>query len=96
MLYCPEYWELVQFVLQNCEKLHSFRGLYDKKKRQRLIVLFTSDVMYKKYKRPAYTPPALARSFCKINLSHTKNSASLFILASLLDKGMQHDLQRVN
>ena len=32
MLHCPEYWELVQFVLQNCEKLHSFRGLYDKKK----------------------------------------------------------------
>ena len=31
-VYCPEYWELVQFVLQNCEKLHSFRGLYDKKK----------------------------------------------------------------
>ena len=74
-VYCPEYWELVQFVLQNCEKLHSFRGLYDKKKRQRLIVLFTSDVMYKKYKRPPYTPPALARSFCKINLLHTKNSA---------------------
>ena len=71
MLYCPQYWELVQSVLQNCEKLHSFRGLYDKKKRQRLIVLFTSDVMYE---RPAYTPPALAR-FCKINLSHTKNSA---------------------
>ena len=36
--------ECVKFVLQNCEELHSVRGLYDKK--QRLIVLFTSDVMY--------------------------------------------------
>ena len=41
--------EWVQFALQNCEnfKLHSVRGMYDKK--QRLRVLFTSDVMYKKY-----------------------------------------------
>ena len=40
-----------------CEKLHSVRGLYDKKKR--LIVLFTSDVMYKKYKKLVYTAPDL-------------------------------------
>ena len=41
--------EWVQFVLQNWEnfKLHPVRDLYDKK--QRLIVLFTSDEMYKKY-----------------------------------------------
>ena len=36
--------EWVQFVLQNCEKLHYVRGLYNKK--QRLVILFTSDVMY--------------------------------------------------
>ena len=36
--------DCVKFALQNCEKLHSVQGLYDKK--QRLVVLFTSDVMY--------------------------------------------------
>ena len=36
--------ECVKFVLQNCEELHSVPGLYDKK--QRIIVLFTSDVMH--------------------------------------------------
>ena len=39
--------EWVQFVLQNCEKLHFVRCLYDKK--QLLMVLFTSDVMYKDF-----------------------------------------------
>ena len=43
----------VQFVLKNCEILHSVRSLYDKQ------YCFTSDVMYKKYKRLAYTPPDL-------------------------------------
>ena len=62
----------VHFVLQNCEnfKLHSVRGLYDKK--QRLIVLCTSDVMYKKYKRLLYTLLDLLARFCKVNLSKAK------------------------
>ena len=42
----------VQFVLQNCEKLHSVQGLCDKKNSGSFdIVLFTSDVKYKKYKK---------------------------------------------
>ena len=62
----------VHFVLQNCEnfKLHSVRGLYDKK--QRLIVLCTSDVMYKKYKRLLYTLLDLLARFCKVNLWKAK------------------------
>ena len=47
--------EWVQFVLQNCEKLHIFLSEVCKlTKKKHLIVLFTSDVMYKKYKRLAY------------------------------------------
>ena len=47
-------------------------------------------VMYKKYKLLAYTSlDLLLARFCKVNLSSTKNSAGLFILASLLDKGMR-------
>ena len=38
--------EWVQFVLQNCEKLHSVQGLQCMIKKKRLVVLFTSDVMY--------------------------------------------------
>ena len=50
-------------------------------KKQRLIVLFTSDVMYKKYKRLVYTPKDLLAGFCQV-----KHSARFFILASLLTK----------
>ena len=53
----------VQFVLKNCEILHSVRGLYDKQ------YCFISDGMYKKYKRLVYTPPDLLARFCKVNLS---------------------------
>ena len=49
--------------LANCEKLHSARGLYDKKKRP--IVFFTSDVMYKKYKRLVCAPPDFWQDFVK-------------------------------
>ena len=56
----------VQFVLKNCEILHSVRGLYAKQN------CFVSDVMYKKYKRLVYTPPDLLARFCKVNLSNTK------------------------
>ena len=59
-------------------------------KEQRLIVLFTSDEMYKKYKRLLYTPPDLLARVCKVNLSNAKNLACFF-LASLLDKGMQRE-----
>ena len=53
----------VQFVLKNCEILHSVRGLYDK------WYCFTSDMMYKKYKRLVYAPPdLLARTQKKIGL----------------------------
>ena len=56
----------VQFVLKNCEILHSVRSLYDKQ------YCFTSDVMYKKYKRLVYTPSDLLARICKVNLSNAK------------------------
>ena len=77
--------------MQNCQKkLHSsVRALKRKKIKGPLTVLFTSDVMYKKYKRLVYTPPDFLAKFCKVILSNTKNSASFFIFVFLLDKGMQ-------
>ena len=60
------------FVLQNCEILHSARGLYDKNSAS--CYYFTSGVMYKKYKRLVYTSPDLLARFCKVNLSNAKNS----------------------
>ena len=45
---------------------YSVRGLYDKK------YCFTSDVMYKKYKRLVYTPSDLLAKICKVNLSNAK------------------------
>ena len=56
----------VQFVLKNCEILHSVRGLYAKQN------CFVSVVMYKTYKRLVYTPPDLLARFCKVNLSKAK------------------------
>ena len=42
------------------------------------------------FKRLVYTPPDLSpRLTCKVNLSNTKNPAWCFILASLLDRGME-------
>ena len=42
------------------------------------------------FKRLVYTPPDSSPRFtCKLNLSNTKNPAWFFILASLLDRGMQ-------
>ena len=58
----------VQFVLKNCEIPHSVRGLYDKQ------YCFTSDMLYKKYKRIVYTPPDLLARICKVNLSNAKKS----------------------
>ena len=45
---------------------YSVRGLYDK------MYCFTSDVMYKKYKRLVYTPSDLLARICKVNLSNAK------------------------
>ena len=58
--------------MQNCEILHSVRGLYDKNSAS--WYCFTSDVMYKKYKRLVYTFPDLLARFCKVNFSNAKNS----------------------
>ena len=59
--------DCVQFILKNCEIPHSVhRGLYDK------LYCFTSDVMYKRYKRLVYTPPDLLARICKVNLSKAK------------------------
>ena len=42
------------------------------------------------FKRLVYTPPDSSPRFAsKLNLSNTKNPAGFFILASLLDRGMQ-------
>ena len=42
------------------------------------------------FKRLVYTPQDSSPRFtCKVNLSNTKNKAGFFILASLLDRGMQ-------
>ena len=55
------------------------------------LVLFTWDVMRKSmFKRLVYKPPDSSPRFtCKVNLSNTKSPAWFFILASLLDRGMQ-------
>ena len=45
----------VEFVLKNCEILHSVRGLYDK------LHCFTSDVMHKKYKQVGLHTPRFVR-----------------------------------
>ena len=57
------------------------------------IVLLTCwDVMRKSmFKGLVYMPPDSSPRFtCKVNLSNTKNPAWFFILASRLDRGMQH------
>ena len=62
----------VQFVLQNCEILHSVWGLYDKNSAS--YYCFTSDVMYEWYKRLVYTHPNLLTGFCQ-----TRNLAWFFL-----------------
>ena len=89
--------EWVQIVLQNCEKLQNDRAKKEQilsevcMIKKGLIVLFTGDVVRKSmFKRLLYTPPDSSPRFtCKLNLSNTKNPAWFFILASLLDRGMQ-------
>ena len=81
--------EWVGICLKNCEKLQLCQRSVWLKKKKRLIVLFTSGLMYKKYKKLVYTPPDLLPRFFKVNLSNTKSSALFFIFASLLEKGKQ-------
>ena len=93
--------EWVQFVLQNCEKLQNYRfhqgkkrtssvrGLYDKKGPHSTVYLRRDEKSM--FKRLVYTlPDSWPRFNCKVNLSNTKNPAWFFILASVLDRGMQH------
>ena len=62
-------------------------------KKVRLVVLSTSDVIYKKYisKAGLHATRFVAKIYLyeKVNLSNTKNPAHFLILASLLDRGMQ-------
>ena len=62
----------VQFVLNNCEILHSVRGFYDTAPHKTV-----SPQMWgiKSIKGWFYTPPDLLARFCKVNLSNEKNSA---------------------
>ena len=48
------------FYCKNLKILHSIWGLYDKNNASKYC--FTSDVMFKKYKRLVYTPPDLLAS----------------------------------
>ena len=45
---------------------------------------FTSDVMYKKYKRLVYTPPDLLARICKVNLSNAKKFGLIFVNSFIL------------
>ena len=54
------------WTLKNCEMLYSVQGLYNKK------YCFTSDVMYKKYKKLVYTPSDLLARIWNVNLSNAK------------------------
>ena len=56
---------------------------------------FTSDVMYKCYKRLVYTHPDLLARFCKVNLSNAKKLAWFFFQA-LLIYGDQEPLWLLN
>ena len=62
--------EGVQFVWQNCEKPHFCLRYVSLLKEHHRIVLFTSDVMYKKYN--LVTRLILLARFCKVKLSNKK------------------------
>ena len=57
----------VQFVLKNCEIPYILSEVCMINR-----YCFTSDVMYKKYKRLVYTPSDLLARICKVNLSNAK------------------------
>ena len=70
---CPEYWMSAICIAKIVKYCILHRGLYDKNSASRYC--FTSDVMYKKYKRLVYTSPDLLARFCTVNMSNGKNSA---------------------
>ena len=84
----PDYW-ISTICPAKSEKNRIMSEVCKFTKNTASLVLFTSDAMYKKYKWLPYTSSDLLARFCKVNLSNTKNSVWFFILASLLDKGMQ-------
>ena len=57
--------------------------------KHRFLVLFTSDVMHKKYKRLLYIPPDLLARFCKVNLAcrRQKNRPDILFWPPFLTKG---------
>ena len=57
--------------------------------KHRFLVLFTSDVMYKKYKSLLYTPPDLLARFCEVNLAcrTQKNRLDFLFWPPFLTKG---------
>ena len=66
--------EWMQFVLQNCEKLHSaFQGLYDSKTAPHgMYCLPQMWCITEKYKNLLYAPPDLLARFCKVNVLNIK------------------------
>ena len=58
--------------MQNCKKTAFCARYVSSLKKQRLIVLFTSDVMYKKHKRLAYASLDLLSRYCKAKLVEQK------------------------
>ena len=71
------------------KRTNSVRGLYDKKTAPHSTAYLRHDEK-RIFKRLVYTPPDLSPGFtCKVHLSNIKNPAWFFILASLLDRGMQ-------
>ena len=72
-----EYW-MSAIYIANCEKLHSVRGLYDKKTAPHSNVYLKGCIK------------SIKSWFTSYQICWTqKNEAWFFILASLLDKGMQ-------
>ena len=86
-------------IVKNCRIIGFYRAKKNKIlsevsmiKKGSHSIAFTWDVMRKSmFKRLVYTPPDSSPRFtCKVNLLNTKNPAWSFILASLLDRGIQH------
>ena len=66
-------------------------------KKQRFIVLCTSAVMYKKYKRLAYTSRDLLARFCKAKLvEHKKIRLQFYSGLPFRQRNATYKLQRVN
>ena len=70
--------EAILALLDTFQELHLEVCRYDKNSAS--CFCFTSDVMYKWYKRLVYTHPDLSTRFCKVNLSNAKKLAWFFFL----------------